>query len=322
MEIAIIGLGRMGKNMAKRLLNDGHKVWVHNRTIEKARDLEKDGAIVAEKLEDLLKMNSPRIIWSMLPAGDITDNHFEKLKNLLEDEDIVVDGGNSHYKKDKIRFEEFKKLNIHYVDAGISGGVWGLTEGYSTMVGGEKDIYDYMLPIIKSLAPEKGYMYCGSTGAGHFVKMVHNGIEYGLMEAYGEGFEVLKASEYGDIDMAEVSEIWNHGSVIRSWLLELIQNAFKEDSGLDSIQGYVEDSGEARWTINAAIETGVSVPVISNSLFKRFQSRQEDVFSDKVVAALRNQFGGHAIYSKKDSVKTKQAGAGKVQAANPQKSDK
>ncbi|MGM0640794.1 MAG: phosphogluconate dehydrogenase (NAD(+)-dependent, decarboxylating) [Thermotogota bacterium] len=321
MKIAIIGLGRMGKNMAKRLLNNEHEVWVHNRTIEKALDLEKEGAIVAEKLEDFLKMDSPRVIWSMLPAGNITDKYFEDLKEILEKGDIIIDGGNSHYKKDKIRFNDFKRLGIHYLDAGISGGVWGLKEGYSTMIGGEKEIYDYILPIIKSLAPEDGYMYCGSTGAGHFVKMVHNGIEYGLMEAYGEGFEVLKASEYGDIDMSEVSKIWNHGSVIRSWLLELIQNAFKEDSGLENMQGYVEDSGEARWTVNAAIETGVSVPIISNSLFKRFQSRQEDLFSDKVVAALRNQFGGHAIYSKKDQVKSKEAGAGKVQAANPQKSD-
>jgi 6-phosphogluconate dehydrogenase len=322
MKIVIIGLGRMGKNMAKRLLSDGHEVWVHNRTIEKAKELEKDGAIVAEKLEDILKIDSPRIIWSMLPAGEVTDKYFEKLKDLLEKDDIVVDGGNSHYKKDKIRFEDFKKLGIHYVDAGISGGVWGLTRGYSTMIGGEKEIYDYILPIIKSLAPEEGYMYCGPTGAGHFVKMVHNGIEYGLMEAYGEGFEVLKASEYGDIDMSEVSKIWNHGSVIKSWLLELIEIAFKEDSDLDKIQGYVEDSGEARWTVNAAIESGVSVPIISNSLFKRFQSRQEDVFSDKVVAALRNQFGGHAIYSKGETVKSKKAGAGEVQAANAQKSDK
>ncbi len=322
MKIAIIGLGRMGKNMAKRLLNDNHEVWVHNRTIEKALQLEKEGAVVAEKLEDLIKMESPRVIWSMLPAGDITDKYFEDLKDILEKGDIIIDGGNSHYKKDKIRFEEFKKSGIHYVDAGISGGVWGLTEGYSTMIGGEKNIYEHILPIVKSLAPEDGYMYCGPTGAGHFVKMVHNGIEYGLMEAYGEGFEILKASEYGNIDMSEVSKIWNHGSVIRSWLLELIQNAFKEDADLDKIQGYVEDSGEARWTVNAAIETGVSVPIISNSLFKRFQSRQEDLFSDKVVAALRNQFGGHAVYSKKENVKTKEAGAGEIKAANPQKSDK
>lgn len=322
MKVAIIGLGRMGKNMAKRLLNDGHEVWVHNRTIEKAKELEAQGAIVAEKLEDFLKMNKPRIIWSMLPAGEVTDNYFEKLKNILEKNDIVVDGGNSYYKKDKERFEEFKKLGIHYVDAGISGGVWGLTRGYSTMIGGEKEIFDYILPIIKSLAPEEGYMYCGPTGAGHFVKMVHNGIEYGLMEAYGEGFEVLKASEYGNIDMSEVSKIWNHGSVIKSWLLELIEIAFKEDAYLEKIQGYVEDSGEARWTVNTAVELGVSVPIISNSLFKRFQSRQEDVFSDKVVAALRNQFGGHVTYSKNENVRLKEAGAGKVRAANAQKSDK
>ncbi|WP_165147253.1 phosphogluconate dehydrogenase (NAD(+)-dependent, decarboxylating) [Marinitoga sp. 38H-ov] len=318
MKIGIIGLGRMGMNMAKRLLQN-HDVVVYNRTKEKVEEIKKEGAIDSYSLEEFVeKLESPRIIWLMLPAGEITDNNIDNLIPLLNKGDIIIDGANTYYKDDLRRAEKLQKHGIHYVDAGVSGGVWGLKEGYCTMVGGEKEIFEYIEPILKTLAPKDGYLYCGPTGAGHFVKMVHNGIEYGLMEAYGEGFELLKASKYGEeLDLYKVAHLWNQGSVIRSWLLELLEDAFKEDNNLDEIQGYVEDSGEARWTVLEAVETGVSVPIISNSLFKRFQSRQKDVFSDKVVAALRREFGGHAVYKKSEDVKSNIAGAGKVQAANP-----
>ncbi|WGS64190.1 phosphogluconate dehydrogenase (NAD(+)-dependent, decarboxylating) [Marinitoga aeolica] len=319
MKIGIIGLGRMGKNMARRLFKGGHDVVVYNRTKEKVKEMQEEGLIGAYSLKEFIeKLDTPRVIWLMLPAGEVTDNNIDNLIPLLDKGDIIIDGANSYYKDDLKRAEKLNKYGIHYMDAGVSGGVWGLKEGYCTMIGGEKEIFDYIEPILKTLAPKDGYLYCGPTGAGHFVKMVHNGIEYGLMEAYGEGFELLKASKYGEnLDLHKVAHLWNQGSVIRSWLLELLENAFKEDGNLEEIQGYVEDSGEARWTVLEAVESGVSVPIISNSLFKRFQSRQKDVFSDKVVAALRREFGGHAVYKKSEEVKKNIAGAGKVQAANP-----
>lgn len=319
MQIGIIGLGRMGKNMAKRLLDENHEVIVYNRTKDKVNEMENEGAIGAYSLKEFVeKLNGPRVIWLMLPAGEITDKNIDNLIPLLDKGDIIIDGANTYYKDDLRRTEKLKEFGIHYLDAGVSGGVWGLKEGYCTMIGGEKEIFDYIEPILKALAPEDGYLYCGPTGAGHFVKMVHNGIEYGLMEAYGEGFELLKASPYAkNLNLHDIAHLWNQGSVIRSWLLELLENAFKNDDNLENIQGYVEDSGEARWTVLEAVDRGVSIPIISNSLFKRFQSRQKDVFSDKVVAALRKEFGGHAVYKKEQKVKTSIAGAGEVKPANP-----
>ncbi len=297
MQIAMIGLGRMGMNMVRRLLKGNHEVIAYNRTPDKTDEIVKQGAIGAYSLSELVgKLSPPRVVWLMLPAGPVIDDHLDQLKDLLSDGDIVIDGGNTYYKDDIRRAEMLAEKGIQYVDAGVSGGIWGLTVGYCTMVGGTKENYAYLEPIFKTLAPPDGYLYCGPTGAGHFVKMVHNGIEYGMMQAYGEGFDILEASPYADsLNYAEVAHLWNQGSVIRSWLLELAEAAFKKDPGLSHVQGYVEDSGEGRWTVQQAVETGVSAPVISLSLFKRFSSRQEDEYSDKVVAALRREFGGHAV---------------------------
>lgn len=297
MQVGMIGLGRMGMNMARRLLGDSHEVVVYNRTQEKVKQMEEEGAIGSESLEDMIqKLSQPRVLWIMLPAGTIVDETIKNLSSLASPGDIIVDGGNSNFKDDLRRVEELKPLDIHYLDAGISGGIWGLEIGYCTMIGGDEADYRYIEPLLKTLAPKDGYLYCGATGSGHFVKMVHNGIEYAMMEAYGEGFDMLKNSPYGEqLDLERVAHLWNQGSVIRSWLLELLESAFGKDPELSSIKGYVEDSGEGRWTVQQAVELGVSAPVIAISLFKRFQSRQEDVFSDKVLAALRNEFGGHDV---------------------------
>jgi 6-phosphogluconate dehydrogenase len=297
MELAIIGLGRMGMNMARRLLKGDHQVIAYNRTPKKTDEIVKEGAIGAYSLSELVeKLSPPRVVWLMLPAGPIIDNHLEQLKDLLSHGDMVIDGGNTHYKDDIRRAEMLAEKGIEFVDAGVSGGIWGLKVGYCTMVGGRKANFEYLEPILKTLAPQDGYLYCGPTGAGHFVKMVHNGIEYGMMQAYGEGFEILEASPYAEsLNYAEVAHLWNQGSVIRSWLLELAEEAFKKDGKLSDIRGYVEDSGEGRWTVQQAIETAVPAPVIALSLLQRFRSRKEDTFSDKVLAALRREFGGHAV---------------------------
>lgn len=300
MQVGMIGLGRMGMNMARRLLAGNHEVVVWNRTQEKVKQMEKEGAIGSASLEEMVqKLSAPRVLWIMLPAGKIVDDAIETLTPLLSPGDITVDGGNSKFRDDIRRAEELKKSGVHYVDAGISGGIWGLQVGYCSMIGGDEADFRHIEPLLETLAPKDGYLYCGPTGSGHFVKMVHNGIEYAIMEAYGEGFELLKASPYGDgLNMQAVAHLWNQGSVIRSWLLELLESAFEKDPDLASIKGYVEDSGEGRWTVQESVEMGVSAPVIALSLFKRFQSRQEDLFSDKVLAALRNEFGGHAVVTK------------------------
>jgi len=297
MQVGMIGLGRMGMNMSRRLLGGKHQVVVYNRTYEKVEQMEKEGAIGSATLEEIVqKLSVPRVLWIMLPAGKPVDAILETLSRLLSSGDIVIDGGNSNFKDDLRRAEELNPLGIHYVDVGVSGGVWGLEVGYCMMVGGDESDFRYIEPVLKTLAPEDGYLHCGSNGAGHFVKMVHNGIEYAIMEAYGEGFEMLKNSAYGErLNLGQVAHLWNQGSVIRSWLLELLESAFEKEPDLSSIKGYVEDSGEGRWTVQQAVEMGVSVPVIALSLFKRFQSRQEDLFSDKVLAALRREFGGHAV---------------------------
>ncbi len=295
MQIAMIGLGRMGMNMAKRLLLGGHEVVAVNRTPTKTDQLVKEGAIGAYSISEVVdKLSHPRVTWIMLPAGSTVDEHINQFKEILSPDDIVIDGGNTYYKDDIRRGEQLAKRGIKFMDAGVSGGIWGLKKGYCLMIGGEKEAYHYLEPIFKTLAPEKGYLFCGGIGAGHFVKMVHNGIEYGMMQAYGEGFDILEASPYGkSLDYAAVSHLWNQGSVVRSWLLELMESAFAKEPNLSDIRGYVEDSGEGRWTIQQAIETGVSTPVIALSLMRRFRSQVQDSFADKVVAALRREFGGH-----------------------------
>jgi 6-phosphogluconate dehydrogenase len=317
MQIGMVGLGRMGMKMARRLVRGGHEVVVYNRTLEKVRQMEGEGAVGANSIAELVeKLKPPRAVWLMLPIGGTIDDHIAQLRKLLDQGDIIIDGGNSYFKDDMGRAADLEASGIHYMDAGVSGGVWGLEVGYCTMVGGEKGDFEYLEPILKTLAPKDGYLYCGPAGAGHYVKMVHNGIEYALMEAYGEGFEILRASPYGeDLAMNKVAHLWNQGSVIRSWLLELVEAAFKKDPELGDIQGYVEDSGEGRWTVQQAVDTGVAATAIAHALFKRFESRQADVFSDKVVAALRNEFGGHAILHRGEKAGTTTSGAGKVSAA-------
>lgn len=297
MQVGMIGMGRMGMNMARRLLTGSHHVVVYNRTYEKVEQMEKEGAEGSKSLEELIqKLSPPRVVWMMYPAGELVDETVSTLSSLLAKDDIIVEGGNSYYKDDIRRARMLKTQGIHYVDAGVSGGIWGLKVGYCTMIGGDEPDFRYIEPLLKTLAPPDGYLYCGSTGAGHFVKMIHNGIEYAIMEAYGEGFELLKSSPYGEnLELDKVAHLWNQGSVVRSWLLELLESALNKDPKLEGIKGYVDDSGEGRWTVLQAVESGVSAPVIALSLFKRFQSRQDDLFSDKILAALRKEFGGHAV---------------------------
>jgi len=295
MQIAMIGLGRMGLNMAKKLLQGGHQVVVYNRSPNKTDQMVKEGAIGAYSTTEMVeKLSRPRVTWIMLPAGPAVDEHIGRLGDILSPGDMVIDGGNTYYKDDIRRAYLLAEKEIKFIDAGVSGGIWGLKTGYCLMVGGEKETCQYLEPIFDTLAPEGGYLHCGGVGAGHFVKMVHNGIEYGMMQAYGEGFDILEASPYAEsLDYAAVSHLWNQGSVIRSWLLELLESAFAREPNLSDIRGYVEDSGEGRWTIQQAVETGVSAPVIALSLMRRFRSQVEDSFSDKVVATLRREFGGH-----------------------------
>ncbi|MGB9697985.1 MAG: phosphogluconate dehydrogenase (NAD(+)-dependent, decarboxylating) [Thermodesulfobacteriota bacterium] len=301
MELAMIGLGRMGMNMVRRLLKGGHKVVAYNRSPEKTRQIMKEGAQGAFSLLELVQvLKAPRIIWLMLPAGKPVDEYIAQLADLLAKGDIIVEGGNSFYQDDLRHAAQLKPKGIHYLDVGVSGGIWGLKIGYCLMIGGERKIYKFLEPIFKSLAPRDGYLYCGSTGAGHFVKMTHNGIEYGLMSAYGEGFDLLLNSPYGsELNLAKVAHLWNQGSVVRSWLLELLESALKKDPHLSSIKGYVEDSGEGRWTVQQAINSAVPTPVIACSLFQRFRSRQADSFADKILAALRQEFGGHRVIKNK-----------------------
>jgi len=298
MRIAMIGLGRMGLNMAKRLLRNGHELVACNRTPEKTETLvREEGATGAYSLAEVVqKLEQPRVLWLMLPAGNIVDEHIQELKGLLDAGDIVIDGGNTYYRDDERRAAGLKEMGIDYVDVGVSGGIWGLKVGYCLMTGGDKAVVEKLEPIFKTLAPENGYLYCGKTGAGHFVKMVHNGIEYGMMQAYGEGFEILEASPYSkEFDYQKIAHLWNQGSVVRSWLLELLEDAFAGDPHLQTIKGYVEDSGEGRWTLQQAVDTDVPAPITALSLFARFRSRQDNTFSDRVLAALRREFGGHAV---------------------------
>jgi len=294
-ELAIVGLGRMGSNMARRLLRGGHRVVVHNRSPEPIRQLEAEGASGAYTPEETVRaLARPRAIWLMVPAGEPTEQMIERFAPLLEPGDILIDGGNSYWKDSVRRAARLEERGIRFLDVGTSGGIWGLEYGYCLMVGGDESAFRHLEPALATLAPEHGYRYLGPAGAGHFAKMVHNGIEYGLMQAYAEGFEILERSPY-DYDLAELAALWNRGSVIRSWLLELAERAFRNDPHLAAIRGYVEDSGEGRWTVLTAIEEDVPAPVITLSLQMRFRSRQEDSFAAKVVAALRREFGGHSV---------------------------
>jgi 6-phosphogluconate dehydrogenase len=286
MQLGMIGLGRMGGNMTERLRERGHDVKTYDPQVEST----------AKSLEELRdQLAAPRSFWMMVPAGKITEDTFQTLISIASEGDVIVDGGNSNFRDGQRRYAEAKAKGVHFVDCGTSGGVWGLKNGYCLMVGGDDDAVAQVEPVFKDLAPGDGYAHVGPSGAGHFVKMVHNGIEYGLMQAYAEGFEVMKASEF-DLDLHEIAGIWRYGSVVRSWLLELLYAAFEvEGPHLDKIRGYVEDSGEGRWTIHEAMAEDVPVPVITAALFARFASRQDESFAAKVNAALRNQFGGHAV---------------------------
>jgi 6-phosphogluconate dehydrogenase len=299
LELAIVGLGRMGGNMARRLHNAGHRVIAYNRSFEKTQEIMGEGLEGGREPQEVVGMlGSPRIVWLMVPAGDATEATMEEFAALLSPTDTIIDGGNSNFHDSKRRHALMKERGINFVDAGISGGVWGLTNGYGTMVGGDPEAVTPLEPIFTALAPpDGGYVYCGPPGAGHYTKMVHNGIEYGLMQAYAEGFEIMHASEY-PLDLEKIAKAWNHGTVIRSWLLELAGLAF-EQSGteLDGIKGWVADSGEGRWTVQDAIDHDVPAPIITLSLLARFSSRQDESYSAKVLAALRNQFGGHAVKS-------------------------
>jgi len=295
MELGMIGLGRMGANMTERLVLGGHRVITYDRSAEAVQRVVDKGAVGAHSLADFVKQLSPRrAIWLMVPSGDPVDQTIELLLPQLSKGDILIDGGNSNYKDSIRRADNLKRDGVHFIDAGTSGGIWGLKVGYCMMIGGEQEIVARLEPIFKTLAPKDGFLHVGPSGAGHFVKMIHNGIEYGMLQAYGEGFELLKASQF-DLDLGKISHLWNQGSVVRSWLLELCESAFAKDPKLDAIKGYVEDSGEGRWTVQEAIERNVPAPVLMLSLFARFASRQNSSFSAKVIAALRNEFGGHAV---------------------------
>jgi len=300
MRIAIAGLGRMGLNMARRLLRAGHEVHVFDRTFEKARSLSSEGAVPAATHAELVAgLKGPRVVWLMLPAGEITQSAVDSFASLLSQGDVIVDGGNSNFKDSVARAKALSARGIDFVDAGVSGGIWGLEKGYCIMCGGEKRSYELLLPALKSLCAEGGLIHCGPHGSGHFVKMVHNGIEYAMMESYAEGFEIMKRSRYGDeLDLGAIAAMWNNGSVVRSWLLELLRDALSKEPELASLKPYVEDSGEGRWTVEEAVETGVPAPAISAALFRRFSSRQDDAFSGKILAALRREFGGHAVKEK------------------------
>jgi 6-phosphogluconate dehydrogenase len=286
MKLGMVGLGRMGGNMTKRLERNGHEVATYARS----------GGGTASSLEELVQQLEPRrAVWLMIPAGDPTEQAVKQLLELLEQGDVIVDGGNSNFRDSQRRAGLARERGIGYVDAGVSGGIWGLENGYCLMVGGEPEDVQHLEPAFLTLAPQDGYAHTGPSGAGHFVKMVHNGIEYGLMQAYAEGFDIMRASEF-ELDLREIAGIWRYGSVVRSWLLELLYDAFEQEGNdLEKIAGYVEDSGEGRWTIFEAINESVPAPVIASSLFARFASRQDESFAAKINAALRKQFGGHAV---------------------------
>jgi 6-phosphogluconate dehydrogenase len=320
MQLGVIGLGRMGGNISRRLMRAGHTTVVYDRAEPAVADLVKDGSVGAKDLEDMVaQMPAPRVIWVMLPAGKITDDTIAQLGELMAEGDVVIDGGNTFYKDDIRRAKALKSKGVHYVDVGTSGGVWGLERGYCMMVGGDLEAIDHIRPILETLAPgagdiprtkhangedwvaERGYIHAGPVGAGHFVKMVHNGIEYGLMQAYAEGFDILKnknsealpEDQRFDLNLSDIAEVWRRGSVVSSWLLDLSSQALAKDVALSTFTGAVDDSGESRWTIEAAIEEAVPADVLAASLFARFRSREDHTFGERLLSAMRFGFGGH-----------------------------
>ena len=298
MDIGFVGLGRMGLNMTIRLLRGGHRVAAFDRGAEAVKKAADDGATGAASLEALVKsLPAPRTIWMMIPAGDPVDQTIAALLPMLGKGDLLVDGGNSNYKDSKRRAAELEKSGVLYCDAGTSGGIWGLANGYCLMIGGADAAIARLKPALDTLAPPEGWLHVGPAGAGHFSKMIHNGIEYGMMQSYAEGFEILQASGYG-YDLSKLAHLWNQGSVVRSWLLELLEDAFAKDPAMEKIKGWVEDSGEGRWTVLEAIDRNVPAELLTLALMARFRSRQEDSFRDRVIAALRNEFGGHAVKAK------------------------
>ena len=299
MEMGMVGLGRMGGNMVLRLMKRGHRMIAYDRSADAIKEKASQGAVGAFTVEDFVKalQSKPRVMWVMVPAGDPTTEAIDQLAALGDPGDIIIDGGNTNWKVAMGDAARVKAKGMRYMDAGTSGGIWGLANGYSLMVGGEKDTFDHCLPLLKDLAPDDGgLVYTGPEGSGHFVKMVHNGVEYGLMQAYAEGFQVMKLSKaFPGMDMHAIAEAWRTGSVVRSWLLDLIARGLEADPELSAIKGYVEDTGEGRWTVEAAIDESVPVPIIAESLFARFRSRMENTFGDRMLAMMRNQFGGHAV---------------------------
>jgi len=305
MKLGMIGLGRMGLNMARRLVRGGIEVVAYNRTVKKAQDFAEEEGTLASAAGTLTQLvaalPAPRVLWCMLPAGEATDEHIDELLPLLSPGDLIVDGGNTYFRDDLRRHKKAAEHGIGYCDAGVSGGIWGLAEGYCIMAGGAPEHFAAIKPALDVLTGPGGNLHTGPVGSGHFVKMGHNGIEYAMMQAYAEGFDILASSPFGeDLDFPAISDLWNHGSVVRSWLLGLAQRAFAEDPRLESLEPYVEDSGEGRWTVAAAVESAVPAPVITLSLFERFRSRQPNSFQNRMLAALRNQFGGHAVKRRGD----------------------
>ena len=295
MKLGFVGLGRMGGNMVQRLLADGHQIVAYARSVESIREAQKRGAVGASSLEDMVaRLEPPRVVWLMIPAGKPVDDSITTLRPLLSAGDVVVDGGNSRFSDSARRAAELAPSGIGFLDCGTSGGIWGLKNGYCLMVGGRPQDFARLEPAFRTLAPPQGYAHVGAAGAGHYVKMVHNAVEYTMLQGFGEGFEMLQVSSYG-LDLRQIATLWTRASVVRSWLLDLLVLALQEDPTLSTIRGYVEDSGEGRWTLEEAIQRSVAVPTLADALFARFASRKPELFSNKVIAALRNQFGGHAV---------------------------
>jgi 6-phosphogluconate dehydrogenase len=296
MKIGMIGLGKMGGNMTERLMRDGHEVVVFDRSADAVSKYAALGAVASSDAADMVtRLTAPRVVWIMVPAGKPVDDTIASLLPGMSKGDVIIDGGNSNFHDTMRRGEELSAKGIHLVDSGTSGGIWGLANGYCLMIGGADEAFALCEPIFRTLAPENGYAHMGKTGSGHYVKMIHNGVEYGMLQAYAEGYEILNASKDFELDLHRIAKVWNNGSVVRSWINELAERAFEKEGNVDSLKGFVADSGEGRWTVQEAVDLDVPAPVITLSLLMRLRSRQEDSFSGKVIAALRNEFGGHAV---------------------------
>ncbi|ANX13883.1 6-phosphogluconate dehydrogenase (decarboxylating) [Fictibacillus arsenicus] len=298
MKIGLIGLGKMGYNLVLNMTNKGHEVVAHDVSEEAMNKIASEGVETAASFEEMIsKLPTPKIVWLMVPAGDITEDVMNRVSSLLSEQDIIIDGGNANYKDTLRRGNDLKEKGIYLIDSGTSGGMDGARDGVCTMIGGDKEAFDQVEKLFQDISVENGYLYTGKSGSGHFLKMVHNGIEYGMMQAIAEGYEILEKSDF-DYDYEEVSRVWNNGSVIRSWLIELMQNAFSKDAKLDSLRGVMNSSGEGKWTVETALDLQAVAPVITLSQIMRYRSQENDTFSGKVVAALRNEFGGHAVVKK------------------------